>query len=76
MTAITRELAEFVARTSYDTLPAEVRERVKTLTLDLVGIALRARNEAESTPAMVAATCTRSLASLSWPLCTDLGNQR
>ena len=55
MTAVTRELAEFVSGISYDTLPVEVRERVKALALDLVGIALRARNEAESTPAMVAA---------------------
>jgi len=55
MTAITRELAGFVAGLSYDALPVEVRERVKALVLDLVGITLRARNEAESTPAMVAA---------------------
>ncbi len=52
---ITRKLAQFVAGISYDTLPAEVRERVKALALDLAGIMLRARNEAESTPAMVAA---------------------
>ena len=51
MTAITRELARFVAGLSYDALPAEVRERVKALALDLVGIMLRARNDAESTPA-------------------------
>src|SRR5262245_2312308 len=55
MTAITRELAEFVAQIAYDAPPAEVRARVKAFTLDLVGIALRARNEAESTPAMVSA---------------------
>ena len=55
MTAITRDLAGFVAGLSYDALPVEVRERVKALALDLVGISLRARNEAESTPAMVAA---------------------
>ena len=55
MIAITRELAGFVAGLSYDALPVEVRERVKALVLDLVGITLRARNEAESTPAMVAA---------------------
>ncbi len=55
MTAITHELAEFVAGISYNTLPAEVRERTKALGLDLVGIMLRARNEAESTPPMVRA---------------------
>ncbi|HKA44078.1 MAG TPA: MmgE/PrpD family protein [Burkholderiales bacterium] len=55
MTAITRELAEFVAGISYDTLNAEVRERIKALALDLVGIMLRARNDAESTPSMIAA---------------------
>ncbi|HEY5608309.1 MAG TPA: MmgE/PrpD family protein [Alphaproteobacteria bacterium] len=55
MTAVTRELSEFVAGISYGTLPVEVRERVKALALDLVGIALRARNEAESTGPMVAA---------------------
>lgn len=55
MTAITRELADFVARTSYDALPGDVRERVKSLVTDLFGIALRARYEAESTPALLAA---------------------
>jgi 2-methylcitrate dehydratase PrpD len=53
--ATTRELAEFISGISYDALPGAVRERVKALTLDLVGIALRARNEAESTGPMVAA---------------------
>jgi len=55
MTAVTRELAQFAAGISYDALPPEVRERVKAFALDLVGIALRARNDAESTPAMVSA---------------------
>jgi 2-methylcitrate dehydratase PrpD len=55
MTAITRKLAEFVADLSYETLPTQVQDRVKALALDLVGITLRARNEAESTPAMVSA---------------------
>ena len=52
---ITRELTRFIAGISYDTLPVEVRERVKALVLDLVGIMVRARNEAESTPAMISA---------------------
>jgi len=55
MTAVTRQFAEFVAGLSYDALPVEVPERVKALALDLVGIALRARNEAESTAPMIAA---------------------
>jgi len=55
VTPATRTLAEFVAGLSYEALPLEVRERVKALALDLVGIALRARNEAESTAPMVAA---------------------
>ena len=56
MTAVTRELARFVAGLSYDNLPEEVRARVKALALDLTGIMVRARHQAESTPAMVAAT--------------------
>ena len=55
MGAATRELSDFVAALSYDALPVEVRERVKALALDVVGITLRARNDAESTPAMVSA---------------------
>ena len=71
MTAITREVAKFVAGTSYDTLPAEVRERAKALVLDLVGIALRARHDAESTQAMVAAVSRLGLAS---GACTVIGD--
>ena len=55
MARITRELSEFAAGISYDELPAEVVERTKVLVLDLVGIALRARHDAESTPALFAA---------------------
>ncbi len=61
MTAVTRELSEFVAGISYDALPAEVRERVKALALDLVGIIVRARNEAESTPPMISAAARLGL---------------
>jgi 2-methylcitrate dehydratase PrpD len=71
MAATTRTLAEFVAGVSYDALPAEVRERVKALALDLVGIMLRARHEAESTPAMIAAASRLGLASGS---CTVVGD--
>ncbi|MFQ5936264.1 MAG: MmgE/PrpD family protein [Acidiferrobacterales bacterium] len=55
MTAITRRLAEFVAQVSYEKLPIEVQERAKWLVTDIVGIALRARQEAESTPSLLAA---------------------
>jgi 2-methylcitrate dehydratase PrpD len=71
MIAVTRELADFAARTSYDALPVEVRERVKALVLDLVGIALRARNEAESTAPMVSAA--RRLGLADGP-CTVIGD--
>ena len=55
MIAVTRDIARFVAETSYDTLPPEVRDRTKALVLDLIGIALRARHDAESTAPMIAA---------------------
>ncbi len=71
MSAITRELAEFTAGISYSALPIEVRERVKALALDLVGIALRARHEAESTPAMVAAAGDLGMAG---GACTVIGD--
>ena len=71
MTAITRELAEFVAGISYDIRPVDVRERVKAFAVDLVGIMLRARNEAESTPPMVSAAVQLGLAS---GACTVIGD--
>ena len=71
MTAVTRELAAFTAGIAHDQLPAEVRERVKAFTLDLVGIALRARGEAESTPAMVSAAAQLGLAG---GTCTVIGD--
>ena len=71
MAATTRELAGFVAGLSYDALPADVRERVKALALDLVGIMLRARHEAESTPAMIAAASRLGLAG---GTCTVVGD--
>ncbi|GMQ90474.1 MAG: MmgE/PrpD family protein [Gammaproteobacteria bacterium] len=55
MTAVTRRLSEFAAGISYDGLPADVSERAKWLVTDLVGIALRARQEAQSTPSLLAA---------------------
>jgi len=62
MTDITRQIAHFVSETSYDALPAEVRDRAKALSLDMVGIAVRARHDAESTPAMLAAVNRLGLA--------------
>ena len=71
MTAITRALAEFAAETDYDRLPADVRERAKALVLDLVGISVRARHEAESTPSMMAAAARLGLAN---GACTVIGD--
>jgi len=71
MIAITRDISRFVMETSYEALPPEVRERAKALVLDLVGIALRARHDAESTKAMVAAASRLGLAS---GACTVIGD--
>ena len=53
MTAITRRIAEFAAAISCDSVPADAIERTVLLVMDSVGIALRARHDAESTPALV-----------------------
>ncbi|MBC8339084.1 MAG: MmgE/PrpD family protein [Rhodospirillales bacterium] len=53
MTNITRQLAEFAAGISCETVPQEAIERTQMLVMDNVGIALRARHDAESTPALV-----------------------
>jgi 2-methylcitrate dehydratase PrpD len=71
MSGITRELAGFVAGVSYDSIPVEVRARAKAFTLDLVGITLRARHDAESTPAMIAAAGRLGLAG---GACTVIGD--
>ena len=55
MTGITRQLADFAAELSYDELPADVVERTKLLIFDITGVMVRARHDAESTPAMIAA---------------------
>ncbi len=62
MTAITRTIAEFAAGLTYDRLPPEVPERAKLLILDNVGIALRARHEAQSSASVVAMTARLGLA--------------
>lgn len=55
MTAVTARLAEFAAGISCDALPEAVRTRAAWLLADMAGIAIRARREAESTPALLAA---------------------
>jgi 2-methylcitrate dehydratase PrpD len=62
MTQVTRELAQFVSALTFDALPAELRERLKALGLDLMGIMLRARHDAESTAPMLAAVRRLGLA--------------
>lgn len=49
----TATLAGYVAALSYEDIPPEVCDRAKVLTLDFLGSAIRARREAESTPAVV-----------------------
>jgi 2-methylcitrate dehydratase PrpD len=53
--SITRDLAEFSAGLKASALPDAVRARTRLLVLDLFGNILRARHEAESTPALLAA---------------------
>lgn len=52
---VTRTLAEFAAGLSRADIPDAVAARARTLVLDTVGIALRARHEADSTPSLIAA---------------------
>lgn len=59
---VTTELAAFSAAIDHDRLPAGVQERTRFLVLDLVGNMLRARHEAESTPALLAAARSLGLA--------------
>jgi 2-methylcitrate dehydratase PrpD len=67
----TRTLAQFVHELRFEMLPPEVRERVPALVLDLAGIMVRARHEAESTPAMIAAAQRLGLAQ---GTCTVIGD--
>ena len=71
MIPVTRALAEFAGGASYEKLPADVRDRAKALVLDLVGISVRARHDAESTPPMIAAAARLGLANGS---CTVIGD--
>jgi len=60
--SITSELSAFVASTRLDALPLEVVARARLLVLDLAGNAVRARHDAESTPALLAAVTALGLA--------------
>lgn len=55
MTDITAKLAAFAADLSYDDLPDAVVARTKLLILDIAGIIVRARHDAESTPSLISA---------------------
>jgi len=52
---VTATLSEYSANIRLDALPATVVERARFLLLDLVGNIVRARHDAESTPALLAA---------------------
>ena len=51
----TDRLAAFAATTPLDALPDEVVERASLLLLDIAGIAIRARHDADSTPSLMSA---------------------
>lgn len=53
--SITRTLSDFASAIRLDDLPPDVVERARYLVLDLVGNQVRARVDAESTPALFAA---------------------
>ena len=63
MTGISQRLATFAADLRYQDLPGEVVERTKRLILDITGIMIRARHDAESSPSLVAAVERLGLAS-------------
>ena len=49
----TATLAAYVAALQFDDIPGDVLTRAKTLTLDFLGSAIRARRESESTPSLL-----------------------
>jgi 2-methylcitrate dehydratase PrpD len=59
---ITTELSAFAAGLRAEALPPEVSARARLLVLDLIGNAVRARHDAESTPALLAAVRALGLA--------------
>ena len=58
----TSSLAAFAAGLDFDAIPGAVVERAKVLALDLLGSAVRARREADSTPSVLAALQALGLA--------------
>jgi len=57
----TAKLAAYVADLRYDAVPREVLERAKSLTLDFLGSAVRARRDAESTPSLLSMVTSLAL---------------
>ena len=60
--SVTKILAEYSAGLRLERLPPEVVERARFLVLDLVGNIVRARHDAESTPALLASVRALGLA--------------
>jgi len=58
---VTRPLSAFVAGLGYDAIPEKVTRRARLLVLDTVGIAVRARHDTDSTPAMMRAVADLGL---------------
>ena len=55
MAGVTEKLAVFASDLEYEDLPAAVIERTKMLILDITGIMVRARHDAESTASLIRA---------------------
>ncbi|NQV84274.1 MAG: MmgE/PrpD family protein [Rhodospirillales bacterium] len=73
MSDITRQIAEFAAGISSESVPTAAIERAQMLVMDNVGIALRARHDAESTPALVKGAMTLGLGG---GKCVVIGDRR
>ena len=73
MIPVTRTISEFAAGISYDALPREVVDRTKSLVMDMVGIAVRARHDAESTPALISGAAKLGL---DGGACVAIGDRR
>ena len=63
MIPVTEKLADFAAGLTADGIPPRVARRAKLLVMDLVGIALRARHDADSTPPLLRAVSSLGLGS-------------
>ena len=53
--SVTATLCDFASEVNTQALPGEVVDRAALLVTDSIGVAIRARKEAESTPALLAA---------------------